>query len=204
MSFQPEERGPPALTGGFLESETELRELSAKWVLAGLLPSTLGFLSLPLHWIFFEFSFHRGRFRRVGHLLCLASALWGPSLGCFSQVKSKSRHYICWGSLEFPWFCLATAKNVKWWMDQCYSLVLFGKQRKLHPWGVRAGWPKRRREKLAAQFLPLFLYFISPPHWACPMQLGLARRAACFTWGSHSGPWTSFVLFSWAFPFFVF
>ena len=60
MSFQPEERGPPALTGGFLESETELRELSAKLVLAVLLPSTLGFLSLPLHWIFFEFSFHHG------------------------------------------------------------------------------------------------------------------------------------------------
>ena len=32
MSFQPQERGPPTLTGGLLECETELCELSAEFV----------------------------------------------------------------------------------------------------------------------------------------------------------------------------
>ena len=33
-------------------------------------------------------------------------------------------------------------------MDKpCYSSVLFGKQRKIHPRGVRACWPKSREEK---------------------------------------------------------
>ena len=35
----------------------------------------LGFLSLPLRWVFFVFDFHCGSFCRVGLLLCLASAL---------------------------------------------------------------------------------------------------------------------------------
>ena len=32
MSLQPSERGPPTLTGGLLESETELCELSSEFV----------------------------------------------------------------------------------------------------------------------------------------------------------------------------
>ena len=32
MSLQPSERGPPTLTGGLLESETELCELSAEFI----------------------------------------------------------------------------------------------------------------------------------------------------------------------------
>ena len=30
------------------------------------------------------------------------------------------------------------SKNLKWRMDQCYNSVLLGKQRKIHPQGVRA------------------------------------------------------------------
>ena len=37
----------------------------------------LGFLSLPLCWVFFVFRFHRGSFRWVGLLLCLVSASQG-------------------------------------------------------------------------------------------------------------------------------
>ena len=57
MSFEPQERGHPTLTGGLLESETELRELSAEFVFhcpgfhhAGLLVSSpvLGFLLISL------------------------------------------------------------------------------------------------------------------------------------------------------------
>ena len=57
MSFQPQERGPPTLAGGLLESETELRELSAQFIFhcpsfqhAGLLVTSpaLGFLHVQL------------------------------------------------------------------------------------------------------------------------------------------------------------
>ena len=87
---------------------------------------------------------------------------------------------ICWGSLEFPQFCLATAKI---WSDRmtsvtapCYSSVLFGKQRKIHPRGNRASQPKRCEEKrdevhssiLALLFIFFFLLHLSLPYvnWA--------------------------------------
>jgi len=37
----------------------------------------LGFLSLPLRWVFFVFCFHSRSFRQVGLLLFLASSLLG-------------------------------------------------------------------------------------------------------------------------------
>ena len=51
------------------------------------------------------------------------SHLSGLSRGCFSQVKSEKRQHICQGSLSFPRFCLTTAKNLKWWMDQCWLVL---------------------------------------------------------------------------------
>ena len=62
-------------------------------------------------------------------------------------------------------------KNLKLRTDQCYSSVLFRKQRKIHPWGVKAGWPKKtlREEKAPGSILaPLFICF-SSSHWAYPM-----------------------------------
>ena len=62
------------------------------------------------------------------------------------------------------------SKNLKRRTDQCYSSVLFDKQRKRHPRGVRVGRPKRRKEKPStttppppppAQFWLLLLYVIS-------------------------------------------
>ena len=48
-------------------------------------------------------------------------------------------------------------------MDQCYSSVLFRKQKKIHPRGLRVGQPKRHREeKPLAQLWLLFLYVFSP------------------------------------------
>ena len=44
-----------------------------------------------------------------------------------------------------------------------------------------------RREARGPILAPLFKRFFSSP-WAYPMQTGLARRAVCFTWGSHSSP----------------
>ena len=48
MSFQPQGRGPPNLTGGLREPETEQCELSAEFVFVVPVSSTLGFSSLPL------------------------------------------------------------------------------------------------------------------------------------------------------------
>ena len=45
----------------------------------------------------------------------------------------------------------------------------------------------RRERPLALWFL--FLYVFSS-RWACPMLIGLVRRAVCSTRGPHSGPWT--------------
>ena len=49
-------------------------------------------------------------------------------------------------------------------MDQCYSSILFGKQRKIHPRGVRAGLPKRHGEKRSPQlnFGSSFYMFFYP------------------------------------------
>ena len=59
----------------------------------------LGFLSVPLCWVFFSFHSYRGGFQQVGLLLCLASSLQGPCGDCFSQVKSESQHHRCQGSV---------------------------------------------------------------------------------------------------------
>ena len=69
----------PTLTKGVLESEAEPRELLAECVLAVVVSNMLGFLSLPLHWVFFASHFHHGSFHRVELLLCLASTSWGLS-----------------------------------------------------------------------------------------------------------------------------
>ena len=95
MFFQPQGWGLPTTTGGPLGSETEPSKLSSKFVFVVPVSSTVGFLSLPLCWVFFVFSFHHWSFCVVGLLLCLASALQGLSQGYFSQVKSKKRHHIC-------------------------------------------------------------------------------------------------------------
>ena len=65
------------------------------------------------------------------------------------------------------------SKNLKWWTDQCYSSVLFGKQRKMHLGGMRAGWLKSCREERAeAQFRLLFLWVFSHSPEPAPFELG--------------------------------
>ena len=86
----------------------------------------------------------------------LGFCLMGAELRLFQPGYIQEMHHRCQGSVQFPRFRLVTAKI---WSDghgpvlhlsvtpQCYSSVLFGKQRKIHPLGVRAGQPKRREEK---------------------------------------------------------
>ena len=66
MFFQLQGWGPPTLTRGLLESETEPCELSAAFVFAVLVSNRLGFLSLPLCWVFFMFIFHHGSLAELG------------------------------------------------------------------------------------------------------------------------------------------
>ena len=67
------------------------------------------------------------------------------------------------------------SKNLKWRTSVIAWLqlrVLAGKQqRKVHPQGVRAGWPQRRG--LSPSWLPRFIPLSPPPPWACSMQIRL-------------------------------
>ena len=110
-----------SLTGGLPEFETQLPELSAKFVFVVPVSIMLGFLSLPLHWDSFAFSFYHVSFHQVGLLLCLVSTLLGPSWDCSSQVKSTTRHQICQGVCNF----LGSVSPQQSFeiVDQCYSLV---------------------------------------------------------------------------------
>ena len=106
---------------------------------------------------------------QVGLLLCLASTSQWPTWSCFSQVKSEKRHHICRE-------CIASSvlsrrsKNLRQRTEECYSSVLFGKQRKIYPWGKRAGWPKRREEKRGPRLN--FGSCFSPPSESALCKLG--------------------------------
>ena len=56
-------------------------------------------------------------------------------------------------------------KNLKGKMDQCYSSVLFGKQRKIHPLSMRLSQPKKHEEKRGTwlNLAPLFMCFFLLP-----------------------------------------
>ena len=137
----------------FLPSSFLLSQFPARWPSYHFLCLHFLHVLLPSH----ELSW-------VGLQLCLAFTFWGPSQGCFSQGQSEKWHHICWETLSFPRFCLATAKI---WSDRWTSVtaVLFGKQRK-NASSRREGGPTQktgREERPTAQSWLLFLYFISPP-----------------------------------------
>ena len=95
------------------------------------------------------------------------------------------------------------SKDLKWQTSVTAQLqlrVLFSKQRRVYPGGVKVGQPQRRG--LNKFWLPLFIYFVS-----FPLSLAFAN------WASQVGGMFassevltpicrfSFDLFSWAFPF---
>ena len=88
------------------------------------------------------------------------------------------------------------SKNLKRWTDQCYSSVLFRKQRKIHPWDMRACQPKRWEEKRKPQpnfgssFYMFFLLPLSLPYVNWASQEGCFVFCFFLTWDSHSGPLT--------------
>ena len=59
---------------------------------------------------------------------------------------SVTAQFMSGGCVIFPVLSYCV-KNLKQWMDQCYNSVLFDKQRKMYPRGVRVGQHKRYEEK---------------------------------------------------------
>ena len=117
-----------------MESETEPRELSAEFVFAVPVSSMLGFLSLPRAGFFPHSASPTGAFAKLG--FCCA---WLPPCGGRAEIVS-ARLNPSHGTMYVRGVCnfLGHNKNLKQWTDQCYSSVLFGKQRKIHPRGVKA------------------------------------------------------------------
>ena len=139
------------------------------------------------------FGFHHVSFHQVGLLLCLVSASLGPSWGCFNQVKYKSRHQICWGSVSFP-LC-HRSKDLKWQTSVTDQLQLsfIWRAKDSIPWRHNLSW------------FPLFICFVSSPlslpyaNWAS-QEGGVFVPPKVFTLVCGF----SFVLFSQAFPFLCF
>ena len=125
-------------------------------------------------WVFFVFSFHHGSFLQVGLLLCLASALQGPSQGCFSRVKSESFTMYVGGVCNFLGSVSSQQKLES--ADQCYSFVTA----QSFIWqATKESTPSRCEGRLTPKERPrsilasAFYTFVSPPTLACPMQFGL-------------------------------
>ena len=91
-------------------------------------------------------------------------------------------------------------------MDQCYSSVLLGKKKDSTPSRIEGGLTQntRRAEKPAAQFWFLFLYVFSPPPMPALCKLGQPGGLLVLPEVLTPVLGPSFLLFSWAFPFFVF
>ena len=84
------------------------------------------------------------------------------------------------------------SKILKQWTDRCYSSISFRKQRKIHPRGMRTGWPKRQdRRGLQLDFGSSFYVFFL-----------LCLSLRCVNWASQEG--CLFYLMSSDLPLFYF
>ena len=149
----------------------------------------LGFLSLPLCSVSVTFSFHRVCFQHFGLLLCLASALWGPSRGCFSQLHPSHGTRYVRGVCHFLGSVLPQQRFET--VDQCYSSVTaqefyLASKRKAHLWGMRVNWPQRRA--LSPSWLPLLhicpLPLLSLPYANWSIQEGCLFHLRFSLWSS--------------------
>ena len=123
----------------------------------------------------------------VGLLLCLVSASQGPSLGCFSQVKSEKWNQKCWWSVEFPLSC--RSKDLQWQTSVIARLQLSFIWQAKESSSLRCESRLTPKERPQSVLASPFYTFVSYPPWACPMQIGLAKKGhICFTWS----PWILF------------
>ena len=122
--------------------------------------STLGFFLLPLHWVFFMFSFHSLSFHRVGLLLCLASTSRAPSWDFFSASLNLSHSNRDVGGMCN--FLSSVSPQQRFEMvDQCYSSVTAEFYLASKAKYMKAGWPQRRGFNPSS--VPPFIHS-SPPH----------------------------------------
>ena len=70
-------------------------------------------------------------------------------------------------------------------VDQCYSSILFGKQRKIHPQGMREGWSKGRAvSHFVSPFYVFFLLPLSLPYVNWASQKGCLFHLGFSLWSS--------------------
>ena len=78
-----------------------------------------------------------------------------------ARLKPEKQHHMS-GMFVISSVLSCCSKNLKRWVDQCYSSILLGKHRKIHPLGMRASQHKRCEQKREnAQFWLLFLCVFS-------------------------------------------
>ena len=92
---------------------------------------------------------------------------WMGEGGQRIQTSSYNMNKFCQGGCVISSVLSYHSKDLKRWSSVTAQLklrILFGKQRKVHSWGMRVGWPQRKGPILAH----LFICLISFP-WACPI-----------------------------------
>ena len=198
-------QGPSTLARGLSESEIELCEISAEFVFVVPFSSMLGFLSLPLYWVSFAFSFQHMSFHQVVLFLCLVSASWGqPEVVSARLNPSQSSGYVGGVCNYHHSVWLQQRFGTP---DQCYSSVtaqlqlsFIWKHGIVHPPGMRAGWPKKEGLSLDSSFYMFCLLPLNLPYANCASQEG-----SLFHLG-FSLQSLDFLLFQFhrLFPFFVF
>ena len=90
---------------------------------------------------------------------------WMGEGGQRIQTSSYKMNKFCRGSCVISLILSHHSKDLKQRSSVTARLklrILFSKQRKIHSWGMRVGWPQKRGPILA----PLFICFMSSP-WAC-------------------------------------
>ena len=162
-----------------------------------------GLLSLPLCWVFFTFSFHRGSFCWVALLLCLAFARGGQAEVVSARLNLRNGTIYVRGVFNFPSFVSLQQKFEA--MDWLILQLSFIWQAKENTSSRDEGWltPKWRDKARSSGLAPLFTSFFSSP-WACPCKLGQPGGLFVLSEVLTQVLGPSFVLFSWAFPSFVF
>ena len=150
----------------------------SKFVFAVLVSSRLGFLPLPLHWVFFPFSFHRGSFCWVGFLLCSASTLRGRAWVVSVRLNPRNGMIDVGGVCNFP-ASVSLQQKFEATDGPVFQLSCI--------WQAKE---KTRREARGSIFAPLFLCFflllLSLPYvnWAgqegCLFYLRFSLRSFVF------------------------
>ena len=129
----------------------------------------LDFLSCPLCWDFFMFSFHHLSFRWIGLLLCLAPTCRGQAKVVSARLNPSHGTSFVRGVCDFLGLPLRN-KNLKWWTSVTAQLQLSS------IWQAKDTTPSRpegkptpkdvkRREERGSILAPLIYMYIETPSY---------------------------------------